>query len=77
MMDYNPREINEIPKIGMLRIGIPRVTVLNAFGELFRKDYEIVETDSPYLLWEDGTAMLWEDNENILLEQSKMKIIYG
>lgn len=76
MMEYNPREINEIPKMGMLRIGIPRVTVLNVFGELFRKDYEIVETNAPYLLWEDGTVMGWEDNENILLEQSKIKI-YG
>lgn len=76
MMGYNPRETTDIPKVGVLKVGIPKVPLLNVFGELIRKDYEIVATDKPYLLWEDGSPMLWEDNENILLEQSKMKI-YG
>ena len=76
MGEYNPREIRELPKVGMLKIGIPKVPFLNVFGETVRRNYEIVETDTPYLLWEDGTPVLWEDRENILLEQSKEKI-YG
>lgn len=74
MTDYNPREIRDIPKIGVPTIGIGRIPIPNAFGELIRKDYEIVETDEPNLLWENGSAMSWEDGDNVLLENQKMKI---
>lgn len=73
-VEYNPREITEIPKVGVLKIGIPKVPILNVFGELIRKGYEIVETDEPNLLWENGSAMSWEDGDNVLLEQQKQRI---
>lgn len=74
MIEYNPIEIKGIPTIGVPRIGIGRVPFLNVFGQLNREEYEIVETDEPYLLWENGSGMSWEDGENILLENQKQKI---
>lgn len=74
MTDYNPREIKDIPKIEVPRIGIGRIPFPNTFGPINREDYEIVETDEPNLLWENGSAMSWEDGDNVLLEQQKQRI---
>lgn len=74
MADYNPIETKEIPTIGVPIIGIPRIPLLNVFGSLCREKYEIVETDEPNLLWENGSAMSWEDGENVLLENQLMRV---
>lgn len=74
MTDYNPREIRDNPKIGVPTIGIGRIPLPNAFGEIDRKAYEIVETDESNLLWENGSAMSWEDGDNVLLEHQKQRI---
>lgn len=73
MIEYNPREIRDIPKIGIPTIGIGKAPMVNVFGVTDRA-YIIEETDEPNLLWENGSAMSWEDGENVLLEQQKQRI---
>lgn len=76
MTDYNPIEVRDVPKIEVLKIGIGKIPFPNTFGPINREAYEIVETDEPYLLWENGSGMSWEDGDNILLEQQFMRV-YG
>lgn len=63
----------QIPVVSLNVIGIPKTPVTNIFG-IPDISYEIVETDEPYLLWEDGSPILWEDGSKILLEQQTKKI---
>ena len=74
MVEYNPREVKDIPKIAVPIIGIGKIPFVNVFGPLDRSEYEVVETDEPNLLWENGSAMSWEDGQNILLEQQLVRI---
>lgn len=77
--DYISQDgINANERVRLRKVGIPRVSIrmipfVNAFGVTDRA-YEVVDTDKPYLLWEDGCPMLWEDGTNVLLEQQKQKI---
>lgn len=69
----NPDERVFLPKVTLAGAKLRRVAMINVFG-IPDKAYEIVDTDSPFLLWEDGSPMLWEDKTNVLLEQQKQKI---
>lgn len=62
-----------IPRIGLPIVGVGKTPFINVFGVPDRA-YEIVETDEPYLLWEDGSPVLWEDNTKVLLEQQTKRI---
>lgn len=63
----------KVPKITLLSVSVGKVPFINVFGVTDRA-YEIVDTDEPYLLWEDGSPMLWEDGTKVLLENQTKKV---
>lgn len=69
----NKDERVKIPKIVIVKVSLNAIPTINVFGATDGA-YDIVDTDKPYLLWEDGSPMLWEDKTNVLLEQQKQKI---
>lgn len=69
----NKNEQILIPTIGVKSIGIFRITISNVFGNTV-KEYDIVDTNTPYLLMENNSPLLSEDGNKILLEQQKMKV---
>lgn len=69
----NADESIKLHKVGIPRVEIDVVPFVNVFG-VPDSSYDVVDTDKPYLLWEDGSPMLWEDGKNILLEQQKQKV---
>ena len=69
----NKDERIKLHDVGLVRVSLRSVAAANVFGAT-DGTYDIVDTDKPYLLWEDGSPMLWEDKTNVLLEQQKQKI---
>lgn len=68
----NKDERIKLHDVGLVRVSLRGVAAANVFGATSGA-YDIVDTDKPYLLWEDGSPMLWEDKTNVLLEQQKQK----
>ena len=66
----NPNEEIKIPIVRLSTVSIGNIPFVNIFGATSRNDYEIVDTEDPYLLLEDGTPLLWEDGSKVLLEFS-------
>lgn len=62
-----------VPTIGIKSIGIFRITIPNVFGNTI-KEYDIADTNTPYLLMEDKFPFLLEDGSKILIEQQKMRV---
>lgn len=77
MTAYNPNEHIGIVRITAPTIGTLKVSLPNAFGDI-QSDvkHDVVETDDPYLLWENGSAMSWEDGDNVLLEQQFVRMLW-
>lgn len=69
----NTDERIKLPTVGIAKVRLKGVATASVFGATDGA-YDIVDTDKPYLLWEDGAPMLWEDKTNVLLEQQKQKI---
>lgn len=70
----NPDEKIKIPIVRLSTVSIGNIPFVNIFGATSRNDYEIVDTEDPYLLLEDGTPLLWEDGSKVLLEQQTKRI---
>lgn len=70
----NRDERINLPRIALGTIGLIKITLpINVFG-VESKAFDVVDTDAPYWLWDDGKPIVWDDGKKMLLEQDKIKV---